>query len=81
MIKKIKLFAHKGVCTKCGGMVKMSYGIDYNMNPPGHIRPDLCWCIKCAARYEADLEGLSVPEYDRLQWRQKYEQEKGDKAE
>lgn len=67
---KIIFFGHKATCTHCGGVVKM---LRHEISM--QLLPRYCSCLQCGLPFEADLQGLSIKDFDALQWKQKGENE------
>jgi len=67
----IVIIGHKGECLDdgCDGVVKMSRN-----RITMRLDLDYCWCTQCGEQYHAELpDGMSLDEYDGLQWAQKAE--------
>lgn len=59
-----KMHAHKGVCTECGGIVKMSRNQETLELEPQH-----CTCLFCGQLHHMEIE--NIDHWEQEQWLQK----------
>jgi hypothetical protein len=58
------MYAHKGTCVHCGGMVKM-----LRDSKTGKINPDQCFCFGCGQHYYMLID--DIENWEKTQWEQK----------